>query len=83
MPKPAYQAPFTARQALVNVRRRLRDPNEGARVADALEKLDCELFLEEYEKAYAELREDPAAWAEVEAERREWDETLMDGISED
>jgi hypothetical protein len=26
------------------------------------------------------LREDPAAWAEVEAERKLWENTLMDGL---
>ncbi len=29
---------------------------------------------------YAALRADPAAWAEVEAEWRQWDNTLMDGL---
>jgi hypothetical protein len=30
--------------------------------------------------AYAALRDDPRAWADVEAERREWDATLADGL---
>jgi hypothetical protein len=29
---------------------------------------------------YAALRADPKAWAEVEAERKLWDNTLMDGL---
>jgi hypothetical protein len=29
---------------------------------------------------YAALRADPEAWAEVEAERKLWDATLMDGL---
>jgi hypothetical protein len=76
----AYRPPFGARQALLNIRKRLRDPEAGARTADALESLDCELFLQEYEQAYAELRENPEEWAEVQAERGEWDGTLMDGL---
>jgi predicted transcriptional regulator len=32
---------------------------------------------------YAALRADAAAWAEVEAERKLWDKTLMDGLEED
>jgi hypothetical protein len=32
---------------------------------------------------YAELRADPEAWAELEAERRLWDATLMDGLDPD
>jgi hypothetical protein len=39
------------------------------------------LFLSEYEQAYTELRSDPAAWAEMEVEGREWDATLMDGMT--
>ncbi len=32
---------------------------------------------------YARLREDPKAWAEVLAERAEWDCTLLDGLEDD
>ena len=32
---------------------------------------------------YARLREDPVAWAEVLAERAEWDCTLLDGLEDD
>lgn len=37
-------------------------------------------LLEETNAAYAALRADPEAWAEVEAERRAWDATLDDGL---
>jgi hypothetical protein len=44
---------------------------------------DCELFLKEYERAYADLREDPAASAAIEAERSALDGTLMDGLEDE
>lgn len=37
-------------------------------------------FWDAVNAGYAALRDDPAAWAEVEAERRQWDQTLMDGL---
>ncbi|HLL85214.1 MAG TPA: hypothetical protein VK420_21265 [Longimicrobium sp.] len=46
------------------------DPKEFESTAPALESLDCEFFLKEYEEAYAKLRDDPAALAEFETERR-------------
>lgn len=78
-PRP-FRAPAEGRQALSNLRKRLKDPRASAATAQALETLDREMFLREYEQAYAEMRKDPAAWAEVEEERREFEGTLMDGI---
>lgn len=40
-------------------------------------------FFEKLNAGYAELRADPAAWAEHEAERKQWDATLMDGLDSD
>ncbi len=37
-------------------------------------------FWEAVNAGYAALRADPSAWAEVEAERKAWDGTLMDGL---
>jgi hypothetical protein len=37
-------------------------------------------FWEATNAGYAALRADPQAWAEVEAERKLWDATLMDGL---
>jgi hypothetical protein len=37
-------------------------------------------FWDAVNAGYAALRADPAAWAEVEAERKLWDGTLMDGL---
>jgi hypothetical protein len=37
-------------------------------------------FWEAVNAGYAALRADPAEWAKVEAERKLWDGTLMDGL---
>jgi hypothetical protein len=46
----------------------------------ALESYRRQLFLAEVNKAYAALRQDPKAWAQVEKERAEWDAALGDGL---
>jgi hypothetical protein len=76
-----FRAPTAGRQALSNLRQRLKDPAVAASTAEALESLDCELFLRDYEQAYAALRDDPQEWAEIQAERRAFDGALMDGLS--
>jgi hypothetical protein len=47
---------------------------------EAVEALRRQRFLEQVNDAYAALRDDPRAWEGVEAERREWDVTLDDGL---
>ena len=47
---------------------------------EAVEALRRQRFLEQVNTAYAELRADPRAWEAIEAERREWDATLGDGL---
>ena len=37
-------------------------------------------FWDAVNAGYAALRSDPQAWAEEEAERRAWEQTLMDGL---
>jgi len=51
-----------------------------ALVDEAVEALRRQRFLEGVNAAYAALRGDPGAWEEIEAERREWDVTLGDGL---
>jgi|SRR5580700_859520 hypothetical protein len=56
----------------------------GRTVVDVLEQaLDAyrrKLFFEQMNAGYAELRSDPKAWAEHQAERKQWDATLRDGL---
>jgi predicted transcriptional regulator len=46
----------------------------------AVESYRRQLFLEEVNKAYAALRQDQGAWAQIEQEREAWDTTLEDGL---
>jgi len=47
---------------------------------EAVKQLERQRFFEELNRQVMKLREDPVAWAEVEAERAEWDVTLMDNL---
>ena len=49
-------------------------------VEQAVEALRRQRFLEAVNSAYASLRGDAEAWAEVERDRRDWDSTLLDGL---
>jgi hypothetical protein len=49
----------------------------------ALESYRRKLFFDQLNAGYAELRSDPKAWAEYQAELRNWDATLMDGLDPD
>jgi hypothetical protein len=66
------------RQLLEMAKRSGRSPEEE--LVRAVKELHQREFWEAVNASYAALRADPAAWAEVEAERREWDGTLMDGL---
>ena len=48
-----------------------------------LNKEEFEARLEEFNKSYEALRNDPEAWAEIERERAIWDNTLLDGLELD
>ncbi|MGD9858355.1 MAG: toxin-antitoxin system protein [Planctomycetaceae bacterium] len=51
-------------------------------VADAVDLLFRQRFLEQCNQAYARLKADPKAWnAELE-ERAAWDDALTDGLQE-
>ena len=51
-------------------------------VEQAIEQYRRQHILDAANAAYAALRADPAAWAEVQAERTVWDATLADGLKE-
>ncbi len=59
----------------------------GQKMVDVLEKaLDAyrrKLFFERMNVGYEELRADPRALAEHQAELKQWDATLMDGLDAD
>lgn len=50
-------------------------------LAEDVEALRRKRFLEATNDAFARLRKDRAAWTALEAERKEWNATLLDGIT--
>ena len=49
----------------------------------AIEAYRRQCFLEEANRAFARLREDPKAWQEEQDERRTWDVTLSEGLDKE
>lgn len=49
----------------------------------AVEAYRRQVFLEGLAEDFAALRRDPKAWEPEQAERREWDVTLADGLEDD
>jgi hypothetical protein len=50
---------------------------------EAIEHYQRDKFLDEVNAAYADLRNDPKAWKEEQAERALWDKTLNDGLEKE
>ncbi len=48
----------------------------------AVESLRRQMFLEQANAAYGKLRKDKKAWAKFQAEQRQWDRTLADGLKD-
>ncbi len=65
----------TLRRLTVEMREPMREI-----VARAVERYRRQRILEATNEAYAALRADPRAWAEIEAERALWENTLGDGL---
>jgi hypothetical protein len=55
----------------------------GKVVAAAVERLDEEHFWAEVHAAYDRLRAEPAAWEQYQAEIREWDVAMLDGLEDE
>jgi hypothetical protein len=51
-------------------------------LAKAVEAYRRQYILEKTNEAYAALRANPAAWREMEEERKEWETTLPDGLDD-
>jgi hypothetical protein len=49
----------------------------------AVEQYRREQLLEEANRAFAALRQDPQEWERELQERRDWDATLLDGIEDE
>jgi predicted DNA-binding protein len=50
---------------------------------EAIERYQRDKFLDDVNSAYANLRNDPKAWKEEQAERALWDKTLADGLKDE
>lgn len=51
-------------------------------IADAVDRLFRQRFLEQCNQAYERLKSDPEAWKAELQERADWDEALTDGLKE-
>jgi hypothetical protein len=70
------------RQKLEELSRQFGRPM-GDVLTAAIEEYHRAQFWTAVNQGYAALRADPAAWAEIEAERELWDATLADGLDEE
>ena len=52
-------------------------------LAEAVEWYRRQRMIEETNRRYSALRQDPGAWAEEQSERAAWDVTLADGLADD
>ena len=52
-------------------------------IAEAVEKLRRERFMDEVNASFAALRADPVLWAKELEERALWENTRMDGLEDD
>jgi len=83
--------PMTMRARICNGKIEPRDPidfPDGQEVTVTVEPYDLEVlrrqqFLEEANRCYARLRADDTAWKEELDERRVWEGTLADDLTED
>ena len=53
----------------------------GTVLEEAVEAHRRLLFLHAVNDAYSTLRENPVEWTGVESERREWDDSVLDGLA--
>jgi hypothetical protein len=51
-------------------------------LAEAIDELYRQRFLEACNLAFARLRADPTAWSQEKTERQEWETTLSDGFAD-
>jgi hypothetical protein len=52
-------------------------------IEQAVKEYKKKKFFEDLNAGYTRLQMDPEAWAEEEAERKDWDVTIPDGLEDD
>lgn len=67
------------RQTLREIAQSLEEPMQAV-LEKAVEEYRRRHFLERVNRAYERLREDPAAWSEMNSERAAWDGTVEEGL---
>ena len=82
MPQTTVRISEATHHLLKELSRAKKEPMQSI-LETAVEEYRRRHFLERVNDAYAALRADAGAWAEIEAERREWDPTLGDGLTHD
>ena len=71
----------SAHATLRALSKRRKEPMQAI-LAQAIEDYRRKTVLEDANRAYAALRKSPKAWREEQEERRAWDVTLADGLSD-
>ncbi len=79
MPNPTVRISPRSHRTLKELAQRSGQPMQTI-LDHAIEEERRRLFIAEANASYAAMREDPKAWAELQAERAVWDETLLDGL---
>ncbi|MNY19515.1 hypothetical protein D3C86_1529520 [compost metagenome] len=82
-PKPASSKPIRVSESTHSILTWLASDSGTSMqeiVDKAVEEYRRKKLLDATNAAYASLRANPGAWAEVEQERAEWDSTNLDGL---
>lgn len=79
MSNPTVRISPRSHQALRELARRSGKPMQTI-LDHAIEEERRRLFIAEANASYAAVHQDPKAWAALQAERAEWDATLLDGL---
>lgn len=79
MPNPTVRISPQAHRTLRELAHRSGQPMQTV-LDRAIEEERRRQFVAEANASYAAVRQDPEAWAELQAERAEWDTTLLDGL---
>ena len=82
MSAPTVRISEESRQILMDLVRHTGQPIIEV-LARALDDYKRKLFFERMNAGYADLQADPEGWTDHLAERKQWDETLMDGLDPD
>lgn len=81
MPGTTVRISYAAWKALREIASRVGEPMQAV-LDRAVEEYRRKCFLEEANRAFAALRDNPEAWEDELGERAAWDITLGDGLED-